>query len=49
MKSLEIENFFFTLTGCQLGVLTEKSFRKMHSNEPQLYAKIKEGFPFQLL
>ena len=49
MKSQEIENFFLTLTGCQLGVFTEKNFRRLSEEQPLLYNKMKDAFQSQHL
>ncbi|KRX03617.1 Cyclic nucleotide-binding protein [Pseudocohnilembus persalinus] len=38
-----IENFFVSMTGCQIGIFTDKSMKKLKLERPELFKKIKEA------
>ena len=44
LKSSEIQNFFLSVTGCQIAVFTKQAFVKLRHREPEIFEKLKAGF-----
>ena len=47
--STSIENVYMTISGCQIGMITEFDFQRMRRNHPIIYKKIIKGIDYEYL